>query len=69
MIYYAKGMQEVKHMLQQTTIPRTPGEVAASLSTMTEAEQCIVKGVIIGLNEVRRKLLTPPAQGEEQPRT
>ncbi len=56
-------------MLQQTTIPRTPGEVAASLSTMTEAEQCIVKGVIIGLNEVRRKLLTPPAQGEEQPRT
>lgn len=54
-------------MLQQSIIPKTPEEVAASLSTMTEAEQCIVKGVIIGLNEARRKILAPPSPEAERP--
>ena len=67
MICYAKGMQEVKSMLQQTTIPKTPEEVAASLSGMSEAEQCIVKGVIIGLNEARRKITAPPLPEAARP--
>lgn len=54
-------------MLQQTTIPKTPEEVAASLSGMTEAEQCIVKGVIIGLNEARRRPAAPPPPEAERP--
>ncbi|MEY8388580.1 hypothetical protein AALC17_15050 [Oscillospiraceae bacterium 38-13] len=54
-------------MLQQTTIPKTPDEVAASLSTMTEAEQCIVKGVIIGLNEAHREIAVPPSPEAERP--
>lgn len=41
-------------MLPQTTIPSTPEEVAMCLSHMPENEQCIVKGIIIGLNEARK---------------
>lgn len=41
-------------MLQQTTIPRTPEEVAMCLSRMTEKDQCIIKGIIIGMNEARQ---------------
>lgn len=54
-------------MLQQALIPKTPEEVAATLSKMTEAEQCIVKGVIFGLNEARRKSPAFPSQGAERP--
>ena len=46
-------------MPQQATIPKTPEEVAVCLSQLTEMEQCVVKGVIIGLNEARRSVLTP----------
>lgn len=67
MICYAKGIQEVKKVTYQTTIPKTPEEVAASLSGMTEAEQCIVKGVIIGLNEARRKITAPPSPEGARP--
>lgn len=38
-------------MLQQSTIPRTPEEVAMILSKLTENEQYMVKGIIIGLAE------------------
>lgn len=38
-------------MLQQSVIPRTPEEVAMSLTKLTENEQCMVKGIIIGLTE------------------
>ncbi len=38
-------------MLQQTAIPSTPEEVAMSLSKLTENEQYMVKGIIIGLTE------------------
>lgn len=42
-------------MLQQTTIPKSPEEVAACLSQLTEKEQYIVKGIIIGINAARTK--------------
>lgn len=45
-------------MPQQVIIPKTPEEVAVCLSQLTETEQCVVKGVIIGLNEARRNVLT-----------
>ncbi len=41
-------------MLQQTAIPKTPEEVAACLGQMTEKEQCIIKGFIIGMNAQQR---------------
>ena len=40
-------------MLQQTAIPRTPEEFAMSLSKLTEKEQYMVKGIIIGMAEAR----------------
>lgn len=54
-------------MAQQAIIPKTPDEVAASLSTMPEADQCIVKGVIIGLNEARQKIAALPPPGTARP--
>lgn len=47
-------------MPQQATIPRTLEEVAASLSQLTEKDQCIVKGMILGLNEAHRNAASPP---------
>lgn len=52
-------------MLQQATIPKTPEEVAGCLSQLTEMEQCVVKGVIIGLKEARRNH-HPPRETEAQ---
>lgn len=43
-------------MQQQSTIPQTPEEVAVCLSQMTKMEQCIVRGVMIGLKEARERL-------------
>lgn len=56
---------EVNKMLQQATIPKTPEEVAGCLSQLTEMEQCVVKGVIIGLKEARRNH-HPPRETEAQ---
>lgn len=44
---------EVNAMLQQPAIPRTPEEVAMFLSKLTEKEQYMVKGIIIGMAEAR----------------
>jgi len=51
-------------MLKQTTFPKTPEEVAARLSQMTEKEQCIVKGIIIGMDA--RQQLTTDARPESR---
>ena len=38
-------------MSQKTTIPQTPEEVALCLSQLTEVEQGVVKGFILGFHE------------------
>lgn len=43
-------------MLQQVVIPTTPEEIAARLARLDIENLCIVKGVIIGMEESMRSL-------------
>ena len=54
-------------MLQQTTIPKTPEEIAACLAQMPKEDQCVVKGIIIGLSE--RMIRTTDAAPRPEPQT
>ncbi len=53
-------------MQNQTTIPRTPEEIAMCLSRMSKEGQCIVTGFILGMNERERlpNAAQPPAPAE-----
>ena len=56
-------------MLQLSTIPKTPEEIAISLKQLTENERYMVKGMIIGIQANHWETTADNQREPQQPST